>query len=69
MLVQEISAVIDRLAKDKGASELISLDCDSLLRHWYMLPSFVSIYERYKATNYECVKKKNNCGSEQVITF
>lgn len=38
MLVKEASAVMDRLAKGKGAPGLISLDCHCLFRNRYMLP-------------------------------
>jgi hypothetical protein len=38
MLVQEASAVMDRLAKGKGAPGLTSLDCHCLFRNRYLLP-------------------------------
>jgi len=38
MLVKQASAVMDRLAKGKGAPGLFSLDCHCLFRNRYMLP-------------------------------
>ena len=38
MLVKEASAVVDRLAKGKGAPGLTSLDCHCLFRSRYLLP-------------------------------
>jgi len=38
MLIKEACAVMDRLAKGKGAPGLLSLDCDCLFRNRYMLP-------------------------------